>query len=128
MTALAPDESAGPGAMSFSRAVPPAVPSVDHSSRPCEASFAVNSRWLPITPKPPGIESGAPVWMSFSNAVPAVVPSVAYSSPPSAGFVAPNSSFEPSSPTAYGFELPSSRPMSFTRVPCSPCKNQLPAR
>src|SRR5712671_6176169 len=70
-----------PGAMSFTRTVPPSVPSVFHSSAPVPPSLAEKYNALLNTVKPLGEEPGLGL-MSFTRTVPASVPSLFHSSGP----------------------------------------------
>src|ERR1041384_2117705 len=74
-----------PGAMSFTRTVPPSVPSVLHSSRPPTPSSAEKYKALLNTVKPLGEELAPGVGlmlMSFTCTVPPGVPSLFHNSTP----------------------------------------------
>ena len=66
--------------MSFTLAVPPAVPSVFHSSVPPAESFAAKNSVPFDTVKPNGDPSAAPGRVSLTMKVPAAVPSLRHSS------------------------------------------------
>src|SRR5258706_5566692 len=72
-----------PGAMSFTRTVPPSVPSVFHSSTPVLPSLAAKYNAVLNTVKPLGEEPAPGLGlMSFTRTVPASVPSLFHSSGP----------------------------------------------
>src|SRR6266853_1406859 len=78
-----PQTDPTPGAMSFTRTVPPSVPSVLHSSTPVAPSLAEKYNALLNTVKPLGEEPAPGLGlMSFTRTVPASVPSLFHSSGP----------------------------------------------
>ena len=75
-------EPVGPGTMSFTSAVPAAVPSLCHSSGPWVPSSALKKRSPLTLVSSDRYELLGPGLMSFTSAVPAAVPSLCHSSYP----------------------------------------------
>ena len=83
MTSVGASPQQTPGQMSFTRVVPPGVPSVLHSSAPLTGSIAIKTAKVPSDAAPaPANDDAIPGVMSDTSAVPATVPSVFQSSDP----------------------------------------------